>query len=105
MKIIKIIICILVLLCLISSTKPCIAKQYIEKSVPVTEFDKDVQQALKLLHKDLYSLVEMHDKNMGFISRDINYLLRELDSIEKELDDLKIRLDLWDKKLSDPNKW
>lgn len=92
MKIINIIICIL-LVCCISSTIPCYSKN-IEKSIPVTEFDKDVQMALKLLHKDLYSLIKMHDKNMQLISQDITHILEELKSSKEKIKIMEIRLEL-----------
>lgn len=99
MKSIKIIICIVILLGCVNFTTNCFS-QDIKKSIPVTEFDKDVQEALKLLHKDLYDLVKMHDQNMILLSRDINYILKEIKTFKKEIESLKIRVDL----LEDPNK-
>lgn len=63
---------------------------------PESDFDKDIYRALIIMFKDLYSLSDRHDRNMGLISRDVNEILKRLKRFQDTMDILEIRLDLLD---------
>ena len=72
----------------------CCFSQNIEKSVPISDFDKDAQEALKLLLRDLYSLGDMHDKNMMTISKDVNAIIKKIKELKERMDVLEIKMEL-----------
>lgn len=63
---------------------------------PESEYDKNVNQAIIIMFKDLYSLGDRHDKNMVLIGKDVDIILNRIRKLQDHIDVLEIRLDLLD---------
>ena len=47
-----------------------------------------------MLHRDLYSLGDMHDKNMMTISKDVNAIIKKIKELKERMDVLEIKMEL-----------
>lgn len=60
--------------------------------VPESDFDKDVHTAIKIMFKELSTLMFIHDKNMIKIGSDVDTIFKKLETINNRLIRLELRI-------------
>lgn len=72
----------------------------IETFIPESVFDNNVHMAIKIMYIDLYSLINIYNKNMVHIGRDVDTMEEMLESLQEQINNFGTKLEILEERVN-----